>query len=94
MTLWHRSNLLAQEALISVNAILENARKAQDRRRALKYCNEAETALKRIDISAVTTDQSALEQIIVAFREHGRVLETWNQSEKALKSYIKAKELG
>ncbi|KAG0311317.1 hypothetical protein BGZ99_010266, partial [Dissophora globulifera] len=88
-----RSNLLAKEALVSAKASLENARSAQGRDRALKYCKKAKTALRRIDISAVTTDQSALEQIIVAFREHGRVLVALNESKKAQKSFNKAKEL-
>ncbi|KAI1295073.1 hypothetical protein EDD11_008032 [Mortierella claussenii] len=93
MTLWYRSVLLAEEALPVANANLDNARKAQSRERAVKFCNEVETALRRIDFSAVTTDQSQLEQIIVAFREHGRVLERWNLDDKAQKSYNKAKSL-
>lgn len=93
MTIWYRSILSAQEALVLANANLENARQEPDRDRALKFRDEAETALRRIDTSAGTTDQSKLDQIIVAFREHGRVLDVWKVSEKALKSYNKADKL-
>lgn len=88
-----RSTLLAQEALPLANANLENARKTQDQKRALKYCDEARTTLRRIDISASTTDQSQLDQIITAYREHGRVLENLGFSEKAKKSNSEADKL-
>ncbi|KAI1320807.1 hypothetical protein EDD11_009764 [Mortierella claussenii] len=93
MPLWCKSTLSAEEALTIANAHLENARKAQNRERVLKFCLGADTALRRIDYSAVTTNQSDLDQIIVAFREQGRILEVWNLSDKALKSYNKAKKL-
>ncbi|KAI1318889.1 hypothetical protein EDD11_005523 [Mortierella claussenii] len=93
MTLWYRSVLLAEEALPIANVHLDNARKAQSQERAVKFCNEVDTALRRIDFSAVTTDESQLEQIIVGFREHGKVLERWDLSDKAQRSYNKAKKL-
>ncbi|KAI1313855.1 hypothetical protein EDD11_002456 [Mortierella claussenii] len=93
MPLWYRSTLLAEGALPVAIVHLDNARKAQSRERAVKFCSEVDTALRRIDFSAVTTDQSQLEQIIVAFREHGRVLESWNLADKALRSYNTAKKL-
>ncbi|KAI1290652.1 hypothetical protein EDD11_009126, partial [Mortierella claussenii] len=93
MPLWYRSTLLAEEALPTANTSLDIARKAQSRERAIKFCNDADTALRRIDTSAVTTDQTQLEQIIIAFREHGRVLEKWKLNDKAQRSYNKAKKL-
>lgn len=91
MTIWYRSVLTAQEAVASANSMLENARNTQDKNQALKFCGDAETQLKRVDIKA--TEQTMLGQIVATYREHGIVLERWGYSDKALKSNDKASRL-
>ncbi|KAI1298869.1 hypothetical protein EDD11_006740 [Mortierella claussenii] len=93
MTLWYRSNYLAEEALSIAKVHLDNASKAKSPKQAVMFCKKAKRALRRINFSAVTTDQAQLEQIIVAFREHGRALEKWNLNDKAQRSYNKARKL-
>ncbi|KAG0299080.1 hypothetical protein BGZ98_010354, partial [Dissophora globulifera] len=83
-----------REALARAKEHLANARRTQDPKQALKLCNKAESALKEINLDLVISDDpSALEQIIVAYEEHGKVLEALNETEKAQKSYKKAREL-
>ncbi|KAF9349468.1 hypothetical protein BGX26_012239 [Mortierella sp. AD094] len=93
MTIWYRSILSVQEALVLANANLDNARNTEDRERALKFCHEAKKALRRIDVSASMTDRIELDQIIAAYRQLGRMLEGLGFSEKALKSYNLADKL-
>ncbi|GJJ68678.1 hypothetical protein EMPS_01024 [Entomortierella parvispora] len=87
---WYKWSLPAQDALKRAKKDLEKARNAQDKRKALRFCDDAKEALGRINISANIND---LSQIVSAYREHGRVLETLGHDAKARVSYGKADEL-
>ena len=69
---------------------LENARNTKDRRRAQKLCDEAKEALERMDITKSSKDR---DRIMVAYREHGKMLEKFGLGDEAQLSYNKADEL-
>ena len=69
---------------------LENARNTKDRRRAQKLCDEAKEALERMDITKSSKDR---DRIMVAYREHGKMLEKLGLADEAQLSYNKADEL-
>ncbi|KAF9560156.1 hypothetical protein EC968_006332 [Mortierella alpina] len=90
MAPWYKRTLSSEEALGRANIHLENAKKANDRRRAQKLCDSAKEALERMDISTTIKDQ---DQIIAAFRQHGDLLEKLGLPDEAQLSYSKADEL-
>jgi len=87
---WYKRTLSSEEALGRANTHLENARNSKDRQRAHKLCDKAKEALERMDISKSIKER---DRIIVAYREHGKMLEKLGLGDGAQLSYNKADEL-
>lgn len=87
---WYKRSLPTQEAIGRANKYLEQARCAKDERKALALCGDAKDALGRIDVSTIIKDR---EQIMSAYREHGKFLQTLGFEAKAKTSFSKADEL-
>jgi len=87
---WYKRTLSSEEALGRANTHLENARNTKDRRRAQKLCDEASEALERMDITKSSNDR---DRIMVAYREHGKMLEKLGLADEAQLNYNKADEL-
>jgi len=87
---WYKRTLPAQEALARANNYLDKARNTQDRKQALKNCDNVKEALERMDILGSTNYH---DQVIAVYRENGRILDDFGFKADARLNYSEADKL-
>ncbi|KAF9113873.1 hypothetical protein BGX27_000629 [Mortierella sp. AM989] len=96
-----KNSLSPQESLDLARLHLENARKEKRPKMAMALCNNANDLLsdmkrtiKKSQISQSVSDQTLWDEVAVVYFEHGQVLDSLGQRNKAQVSYQKVADWG
>lgn len=96
-----KNSLSPQESLDLARLHLENARKEKRPKMAMALCNNANDLLsdmkrtiKKSQIPQSVSDQTLWDEVAVVYFEHGQVLDSLGQRNKAQVSYQKVADWG